>query len=563
MLILLRKTRLKNGNIVEQSDSELRLDQIAIGSDNHCDMQLFGQHIAPQHAEVDFPNRDQLRIRCRPQCKVSVDGRTHDEVELNIGQWANFDQHRIAMITTPPGFDAALELQIDHDSQQSLQLRYQQDIELKLPRNRRNSYLLAGVVLLATLLIPLLGYLQPEAGAQLRKLGAPSDALWSSGPLSGPHHLLDRAEDCNSCHLKGFQQVPDSACINCHKSTHQHLPSDHALISGDNMQCESCHKEHNEPATLIVENNSQCTSCHRDSLSRSEKSISGSKKPDLAPASAFSSADHPAFQLSLLQQIDDKWLPIKTAGDQPAKEASNLKFPHDVHLNADKVHTTIDSNLERGLACVDCHIAAPDGEHFETLGMEQSCAACHLLEFDDSQATRRLPHDSPDVVYTFLKEFFVTQAAQKKGPTPQARRVPAKRAEALCESDDPLVCGERWAAAEMDTQFNKGGCVDCHEVYTENGSWQLKPVRLNRDWYPSSHFSHRKHQIMPDIDENAENCGSCHQAKQSDNSADILIPGIDNCMDCHDDHSPQSLPLQCIDCHAFHRDALPAMGTEK
>ncbi|MGJ8687354.1 MAG: FHA domain-containing protein, partial [Spongiibacteraceae bacterium] len=224
MLILLRKTWLKNGNIVEQSDSELRLEQITIGSDNHCDMQLFGEHIAPQHAELDFPSQDQLRIRCRPQCDVSIDGQAHSEAELKIGQWAEFDQHRVAIITAPPGFDAALELQIDHDSQQSLQLRYQQDIALKLPSNRRNSYMLAALILLATLLIPLLGYLQPETGIQLRKLGAPSDALWSSGPLSGPHHLLDRAEDCNSCHLKGFEQVPDSACINCHKDTHQHLP---------------------------------------------------------------------------------------------------------------------------------------------------------------------------------------------------------------------------------------------------------------------------------------------------------------------------------------------------
>jgi DnaJ-class molecular chaperone len=48
-------------------------------------------------------------------------------------------------------------------------------------------------------------------------------------------------------------------------------------------------------------------------------------------------------------------------------------------------------------------------------------------------------------------------------------------------------------------------------------------------------------------------CAGCHDAQSSKQSADILIPDIKNCRQCHGDQSSDDLiPNTCIDCHGYH-----------
>src|SRR4029079_4196040 len=72
-----------------------------------------------------------------------------------------------------------------------------------------------------------------------------------------------------------------------------------------------------------------------------------------------------------------------------------------------------------------------------------------------------------------------------------------------------------------------------------------------RRWFTSSKFDHRAHRSMTCID--------CHeQAKTSNNTSDVLLPGISNCVQCH---APQpkagslagGAGTSCLACHDYHQ----------
>ncbi|MFP6764131.1 MAG: cytochrome c3 family protein, partial [Planctomycetaceae bacterium] len=74
-------------------------------------------------------------------------------------------------------------------------------------------------------------------------------------------------------------------------------------------------------------------------------------------------------------------------------------------------------------------------------------------------------------------------------------------------------------------------------------------------WQPHARFSHKAHQMM--------NCAECHDgAVRSEQTADILLPDIKLCQECHSSTPKQpqgGSPLRhfgaradCIECHTYH-----------
>jgi predicted CXXCH cytochrome family protein len=568
MLILIRKTRLKNGKVIDQSDSELSTNRVRVGSGNHCDIQLFGDDIATNHSDITVIDEGHLKVTCRANANLSIDGKKLKQATVTLGNWIDIGSHKIALIPPPPGFDASIQVNIDADSQPSVQTRYKHELRLKLPSSRLWSYVLSFVILVIALIFPLLHYLQPDTAKTLQSFGAPSDQIWSSGPLSSPHHLSGLVDNCNSCHTKGFQKVDTATCLSCHADTHSHFPANHPFTSGTDS-CQACHKEHNEPQMLIVQDNKLCIDCHKTPISKID--VSGNTMGEMDAATLFSAGQHPHFMPTLLQEKAGEWTKNKALSTQEIREESNLKFPHELHLNIEKVGKKIpDSPQKEALICGDCHTAAPDGEHFLPIIMEANCASCHSLDFDDANPQRNLPHAAAEIVRTYLHEFYISQAAQQRYSKPQesARRVPGRDTSARCKNQDPLQCGGVWANEEIERLFSKGGCVDCHEAYQEedaNGDkqWQVKEVKLNTDWFPTARFSHAAHHIMSADNMGKESCASCHDAATSKLSSDVLMPKMGVCLDCHEegkkDTAKDNIKLQCIACHAFHNFALPTM----
>jgi predicted CXXCH cytochrome family protein len=87
------------------------------------------------------------------------------------------------------------------------------------------------------------------------------------------------------------------------------------------------------------------------------------------------------------------------------------------------------------------------------------------------------------------------------------------------------------------------GCAYCHEVKANaQGKAQVtKPVATER-WLLRGAFDHSKHATMA--------CADCHNAAQSKDTADIIVPPKNLCANCH---SPAGgVAHSCVTCHNFH-----------
>ena len=74
----------------------------------------------------------------------------------------------------------------------------------------------------------------------------------------------------------------------------------------------------------------------------------------------------------------------------------------------------------------------------------------------------------------------------------------------------------------------------------------MAPVRLTRVWMPQALFSHEKHAT--------ESCTTCHDSDKSKKAADIAMPGVEVCQQCHVGARPVlgKVTSDCASCHEFH-----------
>jgi hypothetical protein len=248
-------------------------------------------------------------------------------------------------------------------------------------------------------------------------------------------------------------------------------------------------------------------------------------------------------------------------------EASNLKFPHDVHLNPEKVESL---RTGQPLDCASCHELRDDGEHFRPITMENTCQDCHSLSFDDDFPRKQLPHGDVQAAIVALEEHFIRKHAdpELRGDAGERARRRPGRAEGgqRCEGT-ALECGRQLARQEAVSQFNRSGCVTCHEVSEDDSlplpeRWDVQGVRLADDWYPFGRFDHRAHLTRSRSERDGEaTCVACHAAQDSSVSKDILIPGRDNCLACHGERGGREtkVELTCRGCHDFHLPSRTAM----
>jgi predicted CXXCH cytochrome family protein len=101
-----------------------------------------------------------------------------------------------------------------------------------------------------------------------------------------------------------------------------------------------------------------------------------------------------------------------------------------------------------------------------------------------------------------------------------------------------------------------GGCGYCHR---EAGGDQRRPgqlpeylpSRVGQQWFPGSRFDHDSHRLIA--------CTQCHAAATSNRAADVLMPRIDLCRQCH---QPEfGVASNCVICHRYHdrtREGMPA-----
>jgi len=400
------------------------------------------------------------------------------------------------------------------------------------------SYSLLILMLVGMFLLPFLDTLgaAPFADTSVQPL-VPTERFWSAGPLHSAHVTAGIENDCKACHSQAFEVIPDSACLACHDQINEHV----ALTSSNSphfldSSCASCHIEHMEPSYLVNRSSKLCVDCH-------------GKLQDWAPempiASKFSAFGHPEFRASVWEydaasDAAAQWKLLKPASGatQTVSEQSNLKFPHDTHMNAEKMAT---DNNGVGLACVNCHEINPVDGGVRVISMETHCQSCHELTYDLDDPALLLPHGPERQVVAELESHFYRKSRASK--TFDARERVRKEAE---------------------HQFSDSGCVTCHVVkeYPENpieNRWQVVPVRISQDWYPAASFNHTAHMSAPGISSDSNSCIACHAADKSHDSSDILMPQKETCLACHSSERGSSANA-CISCHVFHaKDGTPSL----
>ncbi|MDF1762585.1 MAG: hypothetical protein P1U57_04165, partial [Oleibacter sp.] len=518
MKLLLETT---SGDDIVLNDWEGSLLQL--GCSPNDDILLFGPGVGEHHVTLSMVG-DVLKLVCSGNHHVLMNDKITHKADLAAGDSFYLDSHKISILTP-------------EDSSAFAKVKVQSYDDIKKitsvinPRTASNgkgshkrfwSYGLLILGLVIALAMPMMSAYDYAYKYLFASQGLPTDTVWTSGDLSSAHSIPEIGNDCQVCHEIPFVSVRDSACLTCHQDIPSHGTTNiHAQVGEDQRSCLSCHKEHNEPSTIIHNDNAFCSDCHATTDNWHENPM------ELAKVNDFSAAGHPDFDLRYLTPMQEGdtlvWNNVAHPRKDKVAESSNLIFPHDLHMDINKVDINNDDGDKRSMVCSDCHTLAQDGEHFIPISMDNSCRSCHALEFDTLAQGRELPHAEPELVLQKLTEYFALQFAD---PSLRAeRKLDGRRLPDIASVSPSAVpnncngriidCARKAALLEAANQFERTGCVICHDISKDESlpaekRWKVAPIRLQDDWY-NARFDHTAH-MVGDKSTMVAMCLTCHEA---------------------------------------------------
>ncbi len=224
------------------------------------------------------------------------------------------------------------------------------------------------------------------------------------------------------------------------------------------------------------------------------------------------------------------------------------------------------------------------GKYFLPIHFENQCRACHTLTFDPRMETVEVPHGvQPDQVSAFLNQTYAAQVLSDdpkllnevytpkatlpgKSPTemPARKKLDETVAIALkCFFDEAPGGG---------VAIQKNNCNECHYFRKDEKTSKslVEPTKVPEIWFTHAVFDHTAHRGV--------SCRECHSrsyaveadgktmVKDASNVAtDVLIPAIDNCVQCHAPSkasggwfasaasaSNGGASFDCTECHRYH-----------
>jgi pSer/pThr/pTyr-binding forkhead associated (FHA) protein len=335
-------------------------------------------------------------------------------------------------------------------------------------------------------------------------------AFMPGGVSSAHAHAKDAngepiANNCRACH-DPWRGVSDASCTECHGK----LP--HAENQTGAPACADCHSEHRGVAKLAASADATCASCHGNLLAhvRNPEAV---RPKDLLSISGFER--HPDFS--------------------PRTDPDRLRFNHALHLKAGGIFNGEGRREE--LQCVQCHklVETRGKADPAPLKFRDACQRCHKLTFDPRFPDAEVPHGGdPGLVYGFV---LATYAGNRDivGKSPdEIRRILTSR--------PPLAPDAR--AVLNAEQVIKIKCSKCHEIQRAGARIAAKPPDIPSRWLLHAKFTHTQHRNLA--------CESCHEkARESTNTADVLMPSRKDCTGCHGGPSAKS-SSSCATCHEYH-----------
>lgn len=543
-------------------DKTIESDSLSIGRAAENDLHLPDLAVEQRHARIEPGNGGQLAVEAESTLGFMVDGK----------------QARSATIDPRKGAEIAIgsyRIVLSQDGGEPVTLTVRQAEEKEgaradkvagftlgdvVPSKRIMAWVALAAILVAFLAVPIFSHLTRErVKPDYDKDGAVlMDASWSTGSLSMAHHGLE--DNCEACHVEPFVAVTDKTCLTCHEE----LNGDHAdrdrldisrapLSTGDSIQwavahafnkpgpgaCTDCHTEHEGKTKMPPPSQQFCADCH------------GSLDTRLTDTALGNAADfgelHPQFQAVVFTEAGQE-RPMRISLANNPREFSGLRFPHDLHLDprggVARMAGNIGARMGYGetMECKDCHTLNKDKSSFIDVEMEEDCEACHSLVYDKvGDSFRTLRHGDVDEMRADL-------AAMDRAPrTPivSGRRRPGEYARGGLYYQD-FGRPARSLVAINRALSKDGVCGECHYPTTTNGRADVIPVQFTSRYFINGWFDHEDH--------DQEECTDCHVANESGSSADLLMPEIKICRDCHlgEDAKQAEVPSSCAMCHAYH-----------
>lgn len=370
--------------------------------------------------------------------------------------------------------------------------------------------------------------------------------VYSSGPLSRSHAVF--TQQCSLCHVSRAgaftKAVSDDACLTCHDA-----PA-HQASQIFTPSCSSCHIEHRGALRLAATADGSCTQCHAHLQTRNGQ-------PRYTRSITAFDRNHPEFSSLAIGMRDP----------------GQVRLNHYLHLQPNLVGP---NNQRVQMTCDDCHRAISANERWRYAGSQSSvtevsntaprqsiragafmvpirfanhCSGCHTLQFDRRFGDEQVPHDRPEVVHIFVTQQFQQYIATHPGAIhevePPNRQLPERmRVRLIARSSSEWV---QFRVEEAEWLLWTKTCKQCHSMI-ETGSAlpEVAKSNITERWLPHAEFDHQAHRMM--------SCIACHaRAPESHDTADVLLPGIQTCQQCHrESFSKDVAESRCFECHEYH-----------
>jgi hypothetical protein len=567
--------------------SRVEDDLVKVGRDPDSDIRLNELAVALHHATLEMVSATRLGVSAEAGLTVEIDGAVTQfgQIDVTIGGTIRVGPFQLRVLPQEMGSDdVAIDVErIDTEEAEERFDTRRFALSAVMPGKRPIAWTLVIVVLGAFLAWPIWSFYSQERGRPEIAQGFHADRLWLSGSLSEGHAAL--ANNCTACHVDAFESVQDTACTACHTAIHDHadaarmqraqgeLPFFRRLqinigeaFGQEPGRCVDCHTEHEGPQEIPPTPQQFCADCHTDLDAR---------LPDtrLGDASDFERL-HPEFQPAVLTRWDGEQPRMqRIALNRNPREASNLKFPHALHLDRTGGVAQMARRLApsfgfgQQLECRDCHVPTPDGVRFAPPSMEGDCGMCHSLAFESIDGTvRTLRHGEPQQVVADIRAFYRAGLRQRPADLGAERSRPGDINQARNSSTSARAMSQWPARADQAVRqvFSEdGACFDCHQVTAPPSAASLafgiRPVAFPTRYMLHGWFDHRAHMVVQRPgqrqQQGSEACLSCHRADASSDSADLLLPNVASCRDCHGGET-SSLPVEssCAMCHDYHMD---------
>jgi hypothetical protein len=362
--------------------------------------------------------------------------------------------------------------------------------------------------------------------------------------------------------------VRDEACLACHKDIAGHAPANrqlgargaphgfeaigwdiaHAFNKPGPGACVDCHTEHTGAGHMAPTREKFCADCH----ATLDQHLADTKLGDAADFGTL----HPQFQPAVLTAPGQP-APTRQSLDTHPRQWDGLRFPHAMHLSRTNGVARMAQRLGaaqgfgKPLECGNCHRKTADGVRFLPVNMERDCEACHSLVYDQvGGAFRTLHHGNLRQIRADL----LVRDTSPGRPLATVRQRPGELGEGGLYS-------ARFSRPAFDpvsgAMGQKGLCGECHYAAGGGGALAVMPVTQPARFMLHGWFDHEAHK--------QQNCSDCHAANRSNTSADLLLPDLKSCRDCHLGESARKakVPSGCAMCHSYHPRIGPAAAPRR